>query len=118
MPNKSERVDITSDTVKKAAKLAARALNSADIHDWFDNRHRYLQLRQRGKTVRWYVRARGRSQLLGDALLHRGVTDGGYLSISEARDEAASVYARNDPRQNRRGGALLGMGGPRPEISG
>jgi hypothetical protein len=76
VPKKSERVDITSDTVKEAAKLAACALNSA-IHDWFDNRHRYLQLRQRGKTVRWYIRARGRSLLLGDALKHRGVTDGG-----------------------------------------
>lgn len=97
MPYKSQRVDIISDTVKEAARLAARALNSIDICDWFDRRQHYLQLRQRGKTVRWYVRARGRSQLLGDALLHRGVTDGGYLSISEARDEAASVYARNDP---------------------
>ena len=45
---KSERVDITADTVKLASRLAAKAVDSSQMLDWFDTRQHYLQLRQRG----------------------------------------------------------------------
>ncbi|MCK1442786.1 hypothetical protein IVB43_10330 [Bradyrhizobium sp. 48] len=90
----SERVDITADVVKKACDLARDATDSKQINDWFDNRQHYLQLRQRGRKVTWFVRARGRSQKIGSAVRPRGEYDlGDFLKISEARDEAARVYA-------------------------
>ena len=89
----SVRVDITADVVKKAADLARSAKNSSEIRDWFDVRQHYLQLRQRGRQVTWYVRARGRSQKLGVANSIRGEYDRGYLSIKQARDRAAEIYA-------------------------
>ena len=93
MPNTSERTDIVKDVVKKAAALAAAAPDATEINDFFDRRQPFLQLRQRGKTVHWYVRAKGRSQKIGNALLERGLTDGQYLSIKQARDKAALIYA-------------------------
>lgn len=89
----STRVDINAETVKQAIRLAAASVNSAAITDFFDIRQHYLQLRQRGKRVAWYVRARGRSQLIGTAILARGVVTDDYLNLTQARDKAASVYA-------------------------
>lgn len=89
----SVRVDITADVVKRAAGLAAKAKDSETISDWFDIRQHYLQLRQRGRQVTWFVRARGRSQKIGVANSVRGEFDRGLLSIKAARDRAAEVYA-------------------------
>ena len=89
----SQRVDITADVVKKAVDLAKAAKDSTKINDWFDDRQHYLQIRQRGRQVTWFVRARGRSQKIGVANSIRGEFDRGYLSIKQARDKAAEVYA-------------------------
>jgi hypothetical protein len=89
----SFRTDITADIVKQAAAMARAAENSTAITDWFDVRQHYLQLRQRGRQVTWYVRARGRSQKIGVANSLRGEYERNYLSIKQARDRAAGVYA-------------------------
>lgn len=89
----SVRVDITADVVKTACELARNAKDSTAICDWFDVRQHYLQLRQRGKQVSWFVRARGRSQRIGVANAIRGDYDRDLLSIKAARDRAAEVYA-------------------------
>ncbi|WP_038965604.1 hypothetical protein [Bradyrhizobium diazoefficiens] len=89
----SVRVDITAEVVKTATDLAKKAKDSETISDWFDIRQHYLQLRQRGKQVTWYVRARGRSQRIGVANAIRGDYDRDLLSIKQARDRAAEVYA-------------------------
>ncbi|MEH2471866.1 hypothetical protein V1281_006946 [Nitrobacteraceae bacterium AZCC 2161] len=93
----STRVEINAETVKQAIRLAAASVNSAAITDYFDVRQHYLQLRQRGKRVSWFVRARGRSQLIGSAILERGVTTGDFLTITQARDKSATVYAGIEP---------------------
>ena len=94
-PKKSKtfRVDITAEIVQHAADLAKAAKDSTESNNWFDNRQHYLQLRQRGHQVTWFVRARGRSQKIGVANSIRGEFDRGYLSIKRARDKAAEVYA-------------------------
>jgi hypothetical protein len=89
----SVRVDITADVVKRADAMARAAKDSTAIADWFDIRQHYLQLRQRGRQVTWFVRARGRSQKIGVANSIRGEFDRGLLSIKQARDRAAEVYA-------------------------
>jgi hypothetical protein len=89
----SLRVDITADVVKHAAAMARTSEDSTAITDWFDLRQHYLQLRQRGRQVTWYVRARRRSQKIGVANSIRGEYDREYLSIKQARDRAAEVYA-------------------------
>lgn len=89
----SVRIDITADVVKRADAMARAAKDSAAICDWFDIRQHYLQLRQRGKNLTWFVRARGRSQKIGVANSIRGEFERGYLSIKQARDRAAEVYA-------------------------
>lgn len=89
----SFRIDITAEVVKQAAAMAREAKDSTSIADWFDTRQHYLQLRQRGRQVTWYVRARGRSQKIGVANSLRGEYDRGYLTIKAARDRAAKVYA-------------------------
>jgi hypothetical protein len=92
---KSERVDITADTVKLASRLAAKAVDSSQMLDWFDTRQHYLQLRQRGKSVTWFVRAKGKSTKIGSALNERGGS--GYLSVAAAREAATKVYANGRP---------------------
>jgi hypothetical protein len=92
---KTIRTDINADTVKAAIKRAGASSNSADLQDWFDVRLRYLQLRQRGKTVRWFCRCKGKSILLGSAINERGGS--GYLSVAGAREEAAKVYVLGRP---------------------
>lgn len=89
----SVRVDITAAVVEAATKQAKASKDSTTIHDWFDIRQHYLQLRQRGKQVTWLVRARGRSQKIGVANEIRGEYDRGYLSIKQALNRAAEVYA-------------------------
>jgi hypothetical protein len=91
----SQRTDITADTVKQASRLASKALDAVAIHDWFDARQHYLQLRQRGQSVNWFVRAKGRSTKIGSALNERGGS--GYLSVAQARDQATKVYANGRP---------------------
>ncbi|MDO9440581.1 MAG: hypothetical protein Q7T73_06800 [Beijerinckiaceae bacterium] len=94
---KRKRLEINAATVKEALRLAAESTNSKQIQDFFDTRQLYLQLRQRGKRVSWFMRARGRSQLLGTAVLERGVVSGDYLTITAARDKAALIFAGLDP---------------------
>jgi len=61
--------------------ITANAKDPTAICDWFDVRQHYLQLRQRGKQVSWFVRARGRSQRIGVADAIRGDNDRDLLSI-------------------------------------
>jgi hypothetical protein len=94
---KRKKVEISAETVKEALRLAAAATDSSELQDFYDTRQNYLQLRQRGKRVTWIVRARRRSQVIGSAILERGVTTGDYLSIKAARDKAAFLYAGIEP---------------------
>lgn len=91
------RVDITADTVKQARALAAQRAPGVTI--FADNQAHYLQIRQRGGTVDWLVKTRGKTRVLGDAREGRA----GYLSVRAARDKAAALYADiangADPRQ-------------------
>lgn len=89
------RIDITADTVKQATRLASAAPDAVEINDWFDLRQGYLQLRQRGKSVTWFVRAKGRSTKIGSALNERGGSR--YLSVADARKEATKLYANGRP---------------------
>lgn len=89
----ARRVEITAEVVKEAVRLAAAAKDSHLIQDWYDVGLPYLQLRQRGKSVTWYVRAKRRSQKLGLASMPKGSMDRvGYLSVKEARAAAARAY--------------------------
>jgi hypothetical protein len=89
----ARRVEITAEVVKEAIRLAAAAKDSRLIQDWFDVGLPYLQLRQRGRSVTWYIRAKRRSQKLGLAVMPKGSMDRvGYLSVKEARAAAARVY--------------------------
>ncbi len=95
----SERasVTITADTVKLAAKHAAAAspADTIQIRDWFDERHPYLHLRQRGRSVTWFFRLNNKSAKIGSALNERGGV--GYLSIAAARETAVKTYVLNHP---------------------
>jgi hypothetical protein len=90
------RANITPKVVANAVRLASRAKDSKDIHDWFDLKQRYLQLRQRGRRVSWLVRAKGRSQKIGSAI--RGHRDPDYMDLIEARQRAGEVYFAMPPK--------------------
>jgi hypothetical protein len=92
---KTIRTEIDSKVVQAAVKRAKAATSSEDLQDWFDTRMRYLQLRQRGRTVRWYCRFKGQSALLGSALNELGSS--GYLTVAGAREKALVVYAIGRP---------------------
>jgi hypothetical protein len=92
---KTIRTDIDASTVKAAVKRAGQATDSDDLQDWFDIKQHYLQLRQRGRTVKWYCRFKGKSALLGSAINERGGS--GYLSVAAAREEASKVYVNGKP---------------------
>jgi len=91
---KTIRTEIGAETVKQAIKLSKSAASSADLQDWFDTKLRYLQLRQRGRTVKWYCRAKGKSILLGSAINELG---SGYLSVASAREQAMKIYVNGKP---------------------
>jgi len=61
-----------------------------ESYDYYDTEQSYLQLRQCGRRVGWFVRAKGRSKKLGDASHARGEPPG--LSPSKARLEAGKAY--------------------------
>jgi hypothetical protein len=92
-----ESVNITAETVKLAAKHAAAATpaDTIKIRDWFDERHPYLHLRQRGRSVTWFFRLNNKSAKIGVALNERGGV--GYLSIAAARETAVKAYVLNHP---------------------
>lgn len=91
------RVDITSETVKEAAALAAKREPGPKI--WADKKAHYLMIRQRGGAADWIVKTRGRTRVLGDVREHRR----GFLSVSAARKKAATLYGQiangEDPRE-------------------
>ncbi|MGY3356439.1 hypothetical protein ACVWZK_003102 [Bradyrhizobium sp. GM0.4] len=82
------RVEITADTVKTAAAMAARRADSVNV--WADVRQHYLSIRQRGPAADWIVRTRGKTRVIGDVReRHQG-----FLSVRAARDQAASLYGQ------------------------
>ena len=92
----TERVDITSEIVRKAADAAAQRRPGVNI--WADKKAHYLLIRQRGGSANWLVKTRGRTRVLGDIReRHKG-----YLSITKAREKAATLYGQiangYDPR--------------------
>jgi hypothetical protein len=100
----THRVEITADTVKKAAGLASARAPGVTI--FADVRDHYLLIRQRGGAVDWIVKTRGKTRVIGDARERRQ----GFLSVRSARDQAAKLYgqiaAGEDPGAGpvRRGG--------------
>ncbi len=82
------RVDITAETVKTAAGLAARRADGVNV--WADVRQHYLSIRQRGAAADWIVKTRGKMRTIGDVReRHQG-----FLSVRAARDQAASLYGQ------------------------
>ncbi|MBR0914659.1 hypothetical protein [Bradyrhizobium japonicum] len=85
------RERITPAVVDQAIAAAKKATDSSRIADWNDTEQRYLTLRQRGRSVRWIVRAYGLSRKIGSATgIH---VDPTYLSLRDAREKAKQVYA-------------------------
>lgn len=85
------RIQISPDVIKKAVSAAARAADSDQINDWNDTGQPYLTLRQRGRSVRWLVRAYGRSRTIGSATGQYVISD--YLGLRDARERAKAIYA-------------------------
>ena len=78
------RERITPVVVDQAIAAAKKATDSGRITDWNDTEQRYLTLRQRGRSVRWIVRAYGLSRKIGSATgIH---VDPTYLSLRDARE--------------------------------
>jgi RNase_H superfamily len=94
--SQTERVDITSEIVRKAADAAAQRRPGVNI--WADKKAHYLLIRQRGGSANWLVKTRGRTRVLGDIRERHH----GYLSITKAREKAATLYGQiangYDPR--------------------
>lgn len=59
MTNRSVRTIITPKVVAEAVRFAALAQDSNDVRDYLDSKQHYLQLRQRGRSANWFVRAKG-----------------------------------------------------------
>jgi hypothetical protein len=89
------RTEITSVIVTEALKRASLAKDSKDLYDYYDTRQRYLQLRQRGYRVGWFVRAKRRTRRLGSA---RKAPGEDYLSLSQARHKAGETFFAMKPR--------------------
>ncbi|MEH2500258.1 hypothetical protein V1294_006737 [Bradyrhizobium sp. AZCC 1678] len=96
MAPKSQRKEITQAVVDEALARASRAKDSKEIHDYFDTTQRYLQLRQRGRSVSWFVRAKGQSRRIGSASQAPG--DREFLSLKAARRKAGEVFFAMKPR--------------------
>lgn len=91
LPMETVRTDITPKVVARAVlQLASSAKDSKDIRDWFDRKQHYLQLRQRGRSVSWFVRAKGQSQKIGSAIPDPGNPD--YRDLKNARQRAGEVF--------------------------
>jgi hypothetical protein len=86
---RQHRVDIDIKVVRQA--ISGAGGSSAVINDWNDKRQSYLTLRQRGASVKWLVRAYGKSRTIGNAINKFGNCD--FLNIRAAREKAAQVYA-------------------------
>jgi len=85
------RERITPAVVDQAIAAAKKATDSGRIADWNDTERRYLTLRQRGRSVRWIVRAYGLSRKIGSATgIH---VDPTCLSLRDAREKAKQIYA-------------------------
>jgi len=83
------RSDINIDLVRREV---AKAVSGDDtIYDFNDKKQTYLTLRRRGPSVRWLVRAYGKSRTIGSAISVRGGRD--FLNIPSARKRASEVYA-------------------------
>jgi len=97
MTYKSVRTIITPKVVAEALRFAARASDATDIHDYFDERQHYLELRQRGRSVKWLVRAKGRTQTIGTAIPDR--RNPNYLSLKDAQRRAGEIFFGMPPPQ-------------------
>jgi hypothetical protein len=75
---------------------ARLAKDSRDLYDYFDTTQHYLQLRQRGHSVSWFVRAKGRSPKIGN--VRRAPGDPEFVSLSRVRQRAGEVYFAMKPR--------------------
>ncbi|UYO45740.1 hypothetical protein KQX63_06920 [Rhodopseudomonas palustris] len=85
----TERCEISQATVTAALDAADAATNDS-IREWADTRQPYLVLRQRGKSVSWYVRTRRASRRLGSPGRSYKTAD---LNLREARQRAAALHA-------------------------
>ncbi|UYO55205.1 hypothetical protein [Rhodopseudomonas palustris] len=85
----TERCEITQSVVT-AALDAADAATDDSIREWADLKQPYLILRQRGKSVSWYVRTRRASRRLGAPGRSYKTAD---LNLREARQRAAALHA-------------------------
>ena len=90
MAKRIPRADINKEVVDHALRLAANAKDSKHIRDFIDGKQHYLQLRQRGRSVSWFVRAKGRSQKIGSAIPDPANPE--YLSLQVARQRAGEVF--------------------------
>ena len=96
MAKRIPRADIIPEVVAEALRLAASAKDSKHIRDFIDGKQHYLQLRQRGRSVSWFVRAKGRSQKIGSAIPDPANPE--YLSLQVARQRAGEVFFGMAPK--------------------
>jgi hypothetical protein len=82
-----ERIEITADVVKVAARAAAG--KRAGISIWADVKLPYLTIRQRQGSAKWTVRAVGTMRAIGD--IRERHPD--FMSVKAARERAVTVYA-------------------------
>ncbi|MBN9602087.1 MAG: hypothetical protein J0G33_04070 [Afipia felis] len=82
-----KRVEITAKTVKEAA--AAAAHRRAGTNVWADTKLTYLTIRQRSGAAKWTVRALKTMRTIGDVRERHPE----FLSVRDAREKAADVYA-------------------------
>jgi hypothetical protein len=101
MPYEMKRGRIDKHMVSEALNRARRAKDSSAVFDYFDEEDHYFLLRQRGRTVNWYVRAKGRSLKIGSAR----PGDADLLTVKAARALAGQRYYAMRPKGARGMGA-------------
>lgn len=82
-----QRVEITAKIVQEAARVASSRPDGA--HVWADTRLPYLQIRVRGGSARWTIKALKTMRALGDIRERHPE----FLSVSDARKAAADAYS-------------------------
>jgi hypothetical protein len=98
----TQRVKFDAQLVKQAIARASLAKDSKFVCDYFDEDLHFLLLRQRGRTLGWFVRAKGRTERIGSVRPN----DPNYLTPDKARTKAGQVYYGMKPR-----GAIPRSGG-------
>jgi hypothetical protein len=91
----TSRVQLDEAIVEQALYLASIAKDSKKIHDFADEKQRYLVLRQRGSQVGWFVRAKQRMKRIGNAKKEPGDPD--FLDLRKARQTAGEQYYTMKP---------------------